>query len=64
MQLGIIDRIIPEPLGGAHRKPDEIIAHVGDALALALAEVSKLDKKSLVAARHEKFLSMGQKSLS
>lgn len=64
LQLGIIDRIIPEPLGGAHRQPDEIIASVGDALAAALGEVSQLDKKALVAARHEKFLSMGQKGLS
>ena len=64
LQLGVIDRIIPEPLGGAHRQPDEIIATVGEALAAALAEVSKLDKKGLVAARHDKFLSMGQKSLA
>ena len=64
LQLDIIDRIIPEPLGGAHRKPEETINHVGDALALALAEVSNLDKKALIAARHEKFLEMGKKSLS
>jgi acetyl-CoA carboxylase carboxyl transferase subunit alpha len=63
-QLGIIDRIIPEPLGGAHRHPDEIIAKVGEAIAAALAEVSGLDKKALVAARHEKFLAMGQKGLA
>ena len=64
LQLGIIDRIIAEPLGGAHRNPEQIIAAVGDAISSALAEVSMLDKKSLVAARHEKFLAMGQKSLS
>ena len=64
LQLGIIDRIIAEPVGGAHRNRDQIIEAVGDALAKALAEVSGLDKKALVAARHEKFLAMGQKGLS
>ena len=64
LQLGVIDRIIAEPLGGAHRNPEKIIADVGDALAATLSEMSSLDKKSLIAARHEKFLAMGQKSLS
>ena len=63
LQLGIIDRIIAEPLGGAHRNPPEMIAKVGDAIAAALGEVSGLDKKALIAARHEKFLGMGQKGL-
>ena len=64
LQLGIIDRIIAEPMGGAHRAPDDIIARVGDAIAAALSETASLDKKALVAARHEKFLNMGQKSLA
>ncbi|MDR3450283.1 MAG: acetyl-CoA carboxylase carboxyltransferase subunit alpha [Alphaproteobacteria bacterium] len=63
LQLGIIDRIIPEPLGGAHRDAEETISRVGDAIAKALSEVSSLDRKALIASRHEKFLSMGQKSL-
>jgi acetyl-CoA carboxylase carboxyl transferase subunit alpha len=63
-QLGIIDRIIAEPVGGAHRYPAEIISKVGDAIAAMLAEVSSLDKKALVAARHEKFLNMGQQGLA
>jgi acetyl-CoA carboxylase carboxyl transferase subunit alpha len=63
LQLGIIDRIIAEPLGGAHRDHAQIIASVGDALSAALGETTGLDKKTLVALRHEKFLNMGQKSL-
>jgi acetyl-CoA carboxylase carboxyl transferase subunit alpha len=63
LQLGVIDRIIAEPLGGAHRNAPQMIAHVGDALAAALADVERLDKKKLIAARREKFLAMGQKSL-
>jgi acetyl-CoA carboxylase carboxyl transferase subunit alpha len=64
LQLGIIDRVISEPLGGAHRAPDEMIAKVGEAIGAALAELSALDQKALIAARHEKFLGMGQKGLS
>ncbi len=64
LQLGVIDRIIPEPLGGAHRNPGQMMTRVGDALASALAEVSDLDAKTLIARRHEKFLGMGKKGLS
>lgn len=62
--LGIIDEIIPEPLGGAHRGRDEMIARVGVALDEALREVGKLDGKALLERRHEKYLNMGKKSLS
>jgi acetyl-CoA carboxylase carboxyl transferase subunit alpha len=63
-QLGIIDQIIPEPLGGAHRNPDEVIASAGETIAEALTALMRLDKKTLIAARHEKYLDMGQKGLS
>jgi acetyl-CoA carboxylase carboxyl transferase subunit alpha len=64
LQLGIIDRIIPEPLGGAHRQRNEMIAKVGESLTQALNDVMGMDKKALLAKRHEKFLEMGKKSLS
>jgi acetyl-CoA carboxylase carboxyl transferase subunit alpha len=64
LQLGIIDQIIAEPVGGAHRKPDEAIAKVGEVINKALNEVIKLDKKSLLAQRHAKYLNMGKKSIS
>jgi acetyl-CoA carboxylase carboxyl transferase subunit alpha len=64
LQLGIIDSIIPEPLGGAHRDRDDIILRVGHAVSEALGEVVGLDKKTLIAKRHEKYLDMGKKSLS
>jgi acetyl-CoA carboxylase carboxyl transferase subunit alpha len=64
LQLGIIDRIIGEPLGGAHRHPDEIFAHVSSAIGAALDELTGLDKKALIAQRHEKFLNMGKKGLA
>ena len=64
LQLGVIDMIISEPLGGAHRAREDIIARTGEAIAKALAEVSSLDRKSLIAARHDKYLGMGKKKLS
>lgn len=63
-KLGIIDKIIAEPLGGAHRKRDDIIARVGDAIAEELEQLLRHDRKTLLAERREKFLSMGNKSLN
>jgi acetyl-CoA carboxylase carboxyl transferase subunit alpha len=60
LQLGIIDRIIPEPLGGAHRKPEETVARVGEAIAASLRELSGKDRKTLLAERRDKFLNMGK----
>jgi acetyl-CoA carboxylase carboxyl transferase subunit alpha len=63
LQLGIIDGIIPEPVGGAHRNPKKSIEAVGEAIEKSLAELSGLDKKTLVAERRRKFLDMGKKGL-
>lgn len=64
LQLGIIDQIIPEPLGGAHRKRDMIITRVGEAIGEALESLARLDRNSLLAERREKYLNMGKKGLS
>jgi len=58
--LGIIDGIIPEPLGGAHRDPDNIIAATGDVIANALAELSPRTGEQLRNDRRQKFLAMGR----
>ena len=63
LQLGLIDQIIAEPIGGAHRQPSEIIARVGEVISRELTKISNLDKKTLLAQRQEKFLNMGEKSL-
>ncbi|MGH6660087.1 MAG: acetyl-CoA carboxylase carboxyltransferase subunit alpha, partial [Rhodospirillales bacterium] len=63
-ELGIIDKIIAEPLGGAHRDKRAAIATVGDAVATALSGLSGLDGDTLKARRREKFLAMGGKGLS
>ncbi|MCW9035982.1 MAG: acetyl-CoA carboxylase carboxyltransferase subunit alpha [Rhodospirillales bacterium] len=62
--LDVIDDIITEPMGGAHREPEIIIKDVGDAIEKALLELSKEDGGVLRAKRREKFLAMGKKGLS
>lgn len=64
LQLGLIDKIITEPLGGAHRHLQETVAMVGDAIVGALAPLQKLDGAALVAQRHAKFMAMGKKTLN
>lgn len=59
-ELGLIDTIVPEPLGGAHRNPEAAIDATGEAIAAALAELAGRDGAALVAARAEKFLEMGR----
>jgi len=63
-QLEVIDGVIPEPIGGAQRFPEETTARVGDAIDRALGELCSLDGATLRARRRDKFLSMGQKGLS
>jgi acetyl-CoA carboxylase carboxyl transferase subunit alpha len=63
LRLGVVDRIVPEPLGGAHRLPKPAIADLGQALAEALRPLSGLDGAKLRAQRREKFLAMGKSGL-
>ena len=58
--LGIIDRIVPEPLGGAHRDPGAAIARLGDAIERALGELAPQAGGALRAERRAKFLAMGR----
>ncbi len=58
-ELGVVDQIIPEPLGGAHRAPAEAITAVGDALEQALAPLLVLAGAELRYRRRQKFLGMG-----
>jgi acetyl-CoA carboxylase carboxyl transferase subunit alpha len=59
LRLGVIDRIVPEPLGAAHRLPREAIAALGDAIDEALRSYSGQDGEALRRQRREKFLAMG-----
>jgi acetyl-CoA carboxylase carboxyl transferase subunit alpha len=59
LRLGVIDSIIREPIGGAHRSPDAAIDALGNAIADALIDLAKLDPKAVKADRRRKFLAMG-----
>ncbi len=58
--LGVIDEIIEEPLGGAHRAPEEMMARVGEAIAAALEEFEGMDGEAIRRQRRDKFLSIGR----
>jgi acetyl-CoA carboxylase carboxyl transferase subunit alpha len=57
--FGIIDEIVPEAPGGAHRDPAETAANVQAALRKHLAELKQLSPDRLVGDRYEKFRAMG-----
>jgi acetyl-CoA carboxylase carboxyl transferase subunit alpha len=63
-RLHLIDTVIPEPLGGAHRDSAAAIAMVGDAVQAALEPLLGLDTAALKARRRDKFLEMGREALS
>jgi acetyl-CoA carboxylase carboxyl transferase subunit alpha len=63
-KLGVIDRIIKEPLGGAQRARRETIDAVGKALETMLKELSGKKPEALVKERRQKFLDMGSKGLA
>ena len=58
--LKLIDAIVPEPEGGAHRAPHTTIAAVGEQLEKGLAEMDGMSGEQLLKARREKFLAMGR----
>jgi acetyl-CoA carboxylase carboxyl transferase subunit alpha len=63
LKLGVIDQIIAEPLGGAHRDKDAAIAASGDAIEAMLRPLLELDGPALKKQRREKFLAMGNRGL-
>jgi acetyl-CoA carboxylase carboxyl transferase subunit alpha len=58
--LGVIDEIIPEPMGGAHRKPEQAIADAGAAISRALSIFKGRDAAAVRQSRKDKFLAIGQ----
>src|ERR1700676_1485133 len=63
LRLGVIDRVVPEPLGGAHRLRQEAIAAIGDALDEILRPLLALDGDRLRDERRRKFLAIGGTAL-
>jgi acetyl-CoA carboxylase carboxyl transferase subunit alpha len=62
--LGVIDRIVPEPVGGAQRHRATAIERVGKAIGAMLGDLNGLARDRLIADRRAKFLSMGSASLA
>jgi len=60
LQLGLVDEVIPEPLGGAHKDPERVAAQVGDCLAAQLEELDKLTTETLLDDRYQRLLSYGE----
>jgi acetyl-CoA carboxylase carboxyl transferase subunit alpha len=63
-KLGIIDQVVPEPMGGAHRNTDLMMQTLAMAVESALRDLSGFDGGVLRAKRREKFLEMGRAGLS
>ena len=61
-KFNIIDEIVKEPIGGAHRDHDSIISEVGESIERSLQLLSNQDSKELKRSKYEKFLQMGQNS--
>ena len=59
-ELKIADEIIPEPIGGAHSAPEKAFEELGKVLKKHLAQLAKLDSKTLKDQRYEKFRAMGK----
>jgi acetyl-CoA carboxylase carboxyl transferase subunit alpha len=59
LQLGVVDTVVSEPTGGAHRDPKGAIASLGSAINGALDGLTGMDAKALRADRRQKFLAIG-----
>lgn len=64
LKLGVADRVIPEPMGGAHRDPMATLASVRATLAAMLGELSGVNRDALIRDRREKFLAIGSNGLA
>ena len=60
MRFGVIDEIVPEPVGGAHRDPAAAIAATGAAISNALQDLAGLDRDAVRRQRRQKFLNIGR----
>src|SRR4249920_78377 len=60
VRFGVIDQIVTEPIGGAHRDPQAAIAVTGEAIDKALSELRGLDREAVRKQRRDKFLTMGR----
>ena len=55
-----MDEIIPEPLGGAHKEPDEVAKHVADCIDRQLTHLETMTSNELIEKRYQRLLSYGE----
>lgn len=63
-ELGVTDEIVPEPIGGAHRDPDEAARLAGEAIARHLVELSARSPQEILDGRYAKYRAMGTFAVS
>ena len=61
LRFGVVDTILREPVGGAHRNPAAMITATGEAIAAAFDELRNLDAEAIRRQRRQKFLEIGRK---
>lgn len=59
-KMGLVDEIIPEPLGGAHKEPDEVALRIADCLEKQLAEFEQKTSEQIVSERYQRLLKFGE----
>lgn len=59
-ELGLVDEVIPEPLGGAHKAPDEVANRIGNCLERQLDELDAMTTESLLETRYRRLLAYGE----
>src|SRR5580658_6516612 len=60
VRFGVVDKVVPEPTGGAHRDPAAAVAAMGEAIGSALGEMRGLDRPTITRLRREKFSAIGR----
>ena len=63
-KLGVVDAVVTEPLGGAHRDPNAAIDALGDSFEAQLQSMAGMDAAALIADRHNKYLTIGDSGLA
>jgi len=63
LRFGVVDEIVPEPVGGAHRDPEGAIAAAAAAIAAAFGSLKELDRATVRKMRRDKFLAIGRNAL-
>jgi len=59
-KMGLVDEIIPEPLGGAHKEPDEVALRIADCLEKQLASFEQKTSEQLIEERYQRLLKFGE----